>query len=112
MLADFHYRAHAKATYDSEQLDTLELALLVLVIELGLPIVALVQHLVASGGIGVAGILVRHLEFEARSANDGVDMGAYFTREDDRVTSLGGEMAALNDEEATLRLDARQSTED
>jgi hypothetical protein len=57
-------------------------------IELGSPIVALIQHHIARGRLRVSRLLGRYIEVKGHSANDSMNMGAYFTREDDRITLL------------------------
>lgn len=85
-------------TYDSEQLDQLKLSVSILVIELRLPIVALIQHLVATGGPGPSSVFVGHAEAEAGASDDGVDMRADLVGKYDGVGALRCQTAALHDE--------------
>ena len=73
-----------------------------LMIELRLPIVAIVEKLVTSSGFGVAGDLVGLGLLEGGATGDNVDMRRDDTREHNGISSLDGKRCAVDGEELTL----------
>lgn len=88
--------------YGALELDHLELAVLVLVVQLGLPVVALVEDLVAGGLLGVDGGVLVHGELEGGAADDGVDVAGQAARLDDGVGALDGQGRAVDGEDLGL----------
>lgn len=89
-------------TYNSKQLDQLEAVVVVLVVQLRLPVVALVQRLVACGVARVSGILIAHGQVVSSASDDGVDVAAQLAWADNGVGPLHRQRLAVHDEEAAL----------
>ena len=88
--------------YGALELDHLELAVLVLVVQLGLPVVALVEDLVAGGLLGVDGGVLVHGELEGGAADDGVDVAGQAAGLDDGVGTLDSQGRAVDGEDLGL----------
>lgn len=93
---------------DSKELDQLELAIPALVVELRLPVLALVHGHGACGLPGVSSIRVGCSEAEIGSSGNGVDVRADLAGEYDGIGSLNRERGTLHDEYATLGLNRRR----
>lgn len=86
-------------TYSALHLDELKLAIPALMVQLRLPVVALVEMLVARRGPGLAGLLVGQVEGKPRAANNGVHMGGDDAGEDDGIAAVEGQRRAVDREQ-------------
>lgn len=89
-------------TYNTKRLDQLKGIVVVLVVQLWLPVVALVQSLVARGVLGIASIVIAHEHVVARASDNVVNMAAELAGAYNRVSTLHRQRAAVNDEETAL----------
>jgi hypothetical protein len=76
--------------------DKLELAISSLMIQLRLPVVAVVEDLVASGSLCTYGDLIGLIELKGRTTDDGVNMGRDLAGKDNRIASLDGERSTVD----------------
>lgn len=76
-----------------------------LVVQLGLPVVAVVEDLVTGGGRGSSGLFGSRAEGKGSATDNGVDVRGQNTRRHDRVTSELSQGGAVDGEDLGLSAD-------
>lgn len=71
-------------------------------VNLRLPVVAVIEDLVACRGSGSSCLSGGRVERESGATNNGVDMRRYHTRRDDGITSVLGQGRAIDSEQLSL----------
>lgn len=89
-------------TYIALHLYELKLAIMALVVELGLPVVALVEKLITGGRLGVASDVIGLCLLKGGTACDDMNVGRDDSREDNGITTLDSQWCTVDSEKLRL----------
>lgn len=89
-------------TYTALESNQLKLAISSLMVNLGLPVVALIEDLVTCCSSGSSCLSGGRAEGEGGATNNGVDMRRQYTRRDDGITSELSQGRAVDSEQLSL----------
>lgn len=90
-----------KKTYIALHGDELEPAVVSLMVQLRLPVVALVQKFIAGGSLGIASLLVGLCLLEVGTASNDMNVGRDLSGEDNGIASLNSQWRAVDCKQTT-----------
>lgn len=99
-------------THASLELNRLDGTITALVVQLRLPVVAVIKDLIASGGASGPGLIIGQGELEIGATENSVHMGGDSARINDGIATLLGQGSAVDSEDLSLNSRGQGREED